>query len=166
MRGDELYQAGYRLERGGSVADLPEIEHLYRRSAAAGSAAAMARLGRLLEGRTRAEFEGHWPGRAVGNLAEAAEWYRRGAERGDPHAAFSLGRLYSEKLGDWTKAEPWYRRAARGGHDEARRRLAGGPHGEPWPSRENRPDGGWAVLAAVVGLAVLLALVAFVATTG
>lgn len=128
MIADQLFQNGYRLERARSVDDLPEIERLYRQAAGTGSTPAMTRLGLLLEGRTRAEFEGHPPAQAVGDLAGALEWYRRAAERGDPLAAFLLGCLYADKLGDWAKAEPWYRKAARQGHGDARMRLAEGPH--------------------------------------
>ncbi|MCR6490457.1 hypothetical protein M8542_47400 [Amycolatopsis sp. OK19-0408] len=155
MIADELYRDAFRLERGSSVDDLPEIERLYRRAAARGSAAAMGRLGLLLEGRTRAEFEGHSAAQAVGDLAEALEWYEKAAKAGHSDAAFFLGRLYSEKLGDWAKAEPWYRRAARAGNSDARDRLAAGPHGPV--RRQPNLRAGYAVLALLAVL-VLVAL--------
>src|SRR6185369_7312829 len=93
------------------------------------SADAMARLGLLVEGYTRATFEARPPWESVGNLSEAAEWYRRAAGRGHAQAAYFLGRLYAEKLGDWAKAEPWYRQAAEGGNNSAHQALAEGPRG-------------------------------------
>lgn len=169
MIADGLYRDGYRLERGGRVEDLPEIELLYRRAAAGGSAEAMGRLGLLLEGRTRAKFEGHAPGHAVGHLGEALEWYRLGAERGDALSAFFLGRLYAEKLGDWEKAVPWYSRASRAGNSDARKRLAAGRHGaiQAHADEVSPPRTGGCVVLAVAGLLpILFAVLALLTKTG
>ncbi|MEV6875960.1 hypothetical protein [Amycolatopsis sp. NPDC051128] len=167
MSPDELYLAGYRLEFSGSAGDLPEIERLYRRAAAAGSVEAMARVGLLVEGRTHAKFRSS-RGSSV-DLAEAGEWYRRGAHYGDANAAFFLGRLYEEKLGDRTAAEPWYRQAARGGSGDARKRLAEDRLGatsraRPGGSLRHRAsNGGCAVLAVLPLLLALVVLVTKVA---
>ncbi|WIV58096.1 tetratricopeptide repeat protein [Amycolatopsis nalaikhensis] len=189
MTANELFQAAYQLEFFGSLEDLPEIERRYREAAAAGSPDAMARLGLIVEGQTRATMEGRPPNEGVGDLAEAAEWYRKAAELGHAQAAYFLGRLYAEKLGDWSRAEPWYRKAAAGGNNAAKQDLAEGPHGvvrrravdmwlssgEPPPDTPGAPprprhssgteNGGCAVLAVAAILPVLLVFPALLTKT-
>lgn len=185
MNGDELFAQGHQLEFFGHLADLPEIERLYRAAAAAGSLDGMTRLGFLVEGELRAGYEARVPGTGAGNLEEAIKWYRKAAEGGHAQAAFLLGRLYAEKLGDWANAEPWYRRGAAGGNQAARERLAEGPQGlvrrrelDLWlsgdlpsppgqelPPRHQKAGQGCAVLAVAALLPLLLAVFALVTKT-
>ncbi len=165
MNAEQMFAAGQELEQQGRVEDLPAIEELYRKAAAAGSVEAMGRLGLLLEGRTRAKFEDRF--QYSGNYAEAARWYREAADAGDSWAAFALGRLYSDKLDDWASAEVWFRKAAAAGRWQAKERLAEGRAGvarrretdamlDGLGSRgESRPNAG----TAAAGSSCLVALV-------
>jgi TPR repeat protein len=176
MDAEQMFAAGRELEARGQVDDLPAIEDLYRKAAAAGSVEAMGRLGLLLEGRTRAKMEERFE--YSGDYTAAARWYREAADAGDSWAAFALGRLYSDKLDDWTSAEVWFRRAAADGRWQAKERLAEGPAGvarrretEAMLERlddqaEGRPNAGTAAagsscLVAAVLVGVLPALAAF-----
>lgn len=86
----------------------------------------MARLGLVLEGRTRARLQGElFSDTSDRGVEEAMHWYRKAADHGSVFGAFWLGLLYEDRLGDATEAMKWYETAARGGHEGAGAALAG-----------------------------------------
>ncbi|WP_405980983.1 caspase family protein [Streptomyces sp. NBC_00158] len=124
---EETYAAALALENGlDGAGRLAEIESLYRTAAGLGHADAMARLGLVLEGRTRARLQGElFSDTSDRGVEEAMHWYRKAADHGSVFGAFWLGLLYEDRLGDATEAMKWYETAARGGHEGAGAALAG-----------------------------------------
>ncbi|MGE7386591.1 caspase, EACC1-associated type [Streptomyces sp. NPDC004126] len=124
---DAVYAAALALENGlDGAADLAEIESLYRTAADRGHADAMARLGLVLEGRTRARLRGElFRETSDAGVEEAMHWYRKAADHGSVFGAFWLGLLYEDRLGDAAEAVKWYETAVRGGHEGAREALKG-----------------------------------------
>ncbi|GAB2837191.1 tetratricopeptide repeat protein [Lentzea nigeriaca] len=124
---EEAYEKARRLEWDAvGPADLPEIEHLLKLAAASGHADAMAKLGLIAEGRTRAQLAGELADRPTPAQVEAAErWYRRSAQHGSGFGALHLGRIEEEEHGNATQALSWYEKAANRGFGVARERYDG-----------------------------------------
>nr|WSX47822.1 sel1 repeat family protein [Streptomyces sp. NBC_00974] len=123
----EMYAAALALEEGLDGAErLAQIESLYRAAALLGQPDAMARLGLVVEGRTRARLQGELFGENFyGDTEAAMHWYRKAADHGSVFGAFWLGLLYEDRLGDTSEAMKWYETAARSGHQGARTALDG-----------------------------------------
>lgn len=125
---DALYDAAYELERDwkSGVQDLARIEDLYRQAAEAGHIDAMARLGSVVEGRTRAKFDENAPTDPYqGDIGAALYWYMRAARLGSGLGAFWLGCLHEDRFGDPGEALKWYGTAARAGIPAGKERLVG-----------------------------------------
>lgn len=124
---EEAYEKARELEwdeRG--LANLPEIEHLLKLAAASGHAGAMAKLGLVAEGRTRAQMAGEIADRPTTAQVEAAErWYLRSAQHGSGFGALHLGRIEEEEHGNATQALRWYEKAAGLGFELAQERYDG-----------------------------------------
>ncbi|MGT2527027.1 tetratricopeptide repeat protein [Streptomyces nojiriensis] len=122
-----MYAAALALEQGLNGAKrLAEIESLYRTAADQGHPEAMARLGLVLEGKTRARLRGElFCKDSPGDIEAAKHWYGKAAALGSVFGALWLGLLYEDRLGDTFEAMKWYEVAARGGHEGAEAALTG-----------------------------------------
>ena len=104
------------LGRAGHIA-MPEAEMIsyWRRSAEAGLADAMFRMGRFYEEGKRLERD----------LEEAEKWYKRAHERGYPDAAYRLRLMdYKTSPNDDPETVTWMKGAAEQDHPEAQFFLA------------------------------------------
>lgn len=93
------YHSGHAVER-----DFVRAEEWYRKSAFAGYASSMVRLGQLLS-RNEPTLE---------QLVESVDWYRRAADLGDSRGMVWMGFAYREGKGvpiDERQAADWFIRA-------------------------------------------------------
>lgn len=125
----QAYEKACRLEQDWperGVTDLPEIEGLLKLAAASGHADAMARLGLIAEGRTRATMAGERADQPTTTQVVAAErWYLHSAQHGSGFGALHLGRIEEEHHGNATQALRWYEKAANLGFGIAKARYDG-----------------------------------------